>query len=347
MKKRILNSVGAVIIFIAVIGTILASIFIGLYFGGDKPDLEQTRFVGYIMHQSYSSYEDLDKMGIDKYTHLIYVSAKVSKVEMVPSFFDPETQQEQADSKELRMLSSYLKNKYPKTKLMVTFGNGDFCSMSKTDNGRTKFAEGCKGWMNEYGLDGFDIDWEYPDLNGCDTCCKDHAKLMAQLRETLGRDAVISVAVSSWGPRINRLKVSSLNKSLSFVNVMTYDFDMDNHASYDKTRNSMYSAYLVGFDKEKLNIGLAYYSRCATEGQDYWNYKDVMNAVDKGVLKLEKTRNSGIAYNDFMRHSFDTPETVYKKARLVRTCGYGGVFCWTLAGDRNCELINSAYEAIA
>ncbi len=354
LKFQIKNSIIATIIILVFIGAVFASVFVGLYFDGEKPTTKTARFVAYLTQHSFKSEEDLKNMEFDKYTHIIFSFAKVSEEEMVPMFFDEvyneETNSydvvEKSENTQLEMVSNYLKTNFPNIKLTVAFGKGPFCKMSKTEATRKKFAEGCKAWMEKYDLDGFDVDWEYPDIGGCNTCCKDHARLMAQLRETLGEDAVLSCAISAWPNMITHLDVSSLNKSLTFVNVMTYDYGMESHTPYDKTRNSMYFAYLSGFDKLKLNVGLPYYSRCATEGQDYWHYQDIMDAVDNKTLTLVETENESYAYNDTMHHSFDTAKLIKKKAKLVSTCGYGGVFCWNLVGDRNYELINAAYEAI-
>lgn len=346
-KKQIVNSVVAVSLSLVFIGIILASIFLGLFFGGVKPTVETARFVAYITQGSFSTAEDLDNMELDKYTHLIFAFADISENGPYPTFYDEtsEGRVEKDDSAELRLLSSYLDANYPSVTLAVGFAHGAFCETSKDEAKRKLFAEGCKEWMEEYNLDGFDVDWEYPDVGGCSTCCRDHALLLAQMRETLGEDAVLSAAIAAWPAMISHLDVSSLNKSLSFVNVMTYDYAMDNHTPYDKTRNSMYYAHLAGFDKEKLNVGLPYYGRSVES--DYWGYDGIADAIDSGELTLVETDNESYAYNSEMRHSFDTPKMIYKKAKLVRMCGYGGVFCWHLSCDRDYELINAAYKAIA
>ncbi len=346
-KKQIVNSVVAVAMTLVFIGIVLTAIFLGLYFGGVKPTVETARFVAYVTQGSFSSAADLDDMEFDKYTHVIFAFADVSVNGPYPTFYDdtPDGRIEKDDSAELRLLSSYLSTKYPSIKLSVGFAHGSFCETSKDEVKRKQFAAGCKEWMEEYELDGFDVDWEYPDIDGCSTCCRDHALLLKQMRETLGEDAVLSAAIAAWPSMISHLDVSSLNKSLTFVNVMTYDYGMKNHTPYDKTRNSMYYAHLAGFDKEKLNVGLPYYGR--SEQSDYWDYYKIADAIDNNELTLVETDNESYAYNDKMFHSFDTQKMIYKKAKLVRTCGYGGVFCWHLSCDRDYELIGAAYQAIA
>ena len=49
------------------------------------------------------------------------------------------------------------------------WGAGGFSLMSRTEEGRRAFAESCRKAVEEYHLDGIDIDWEYP--------CSDQAEI--------------------------------------------------------------------------------------------------------------------------------------------------------------------------
>ena len=65
--------------------------------------------------------------------------------------------------------------------------------MAKSETDRKKFAQDCLDFCKKWGIDGIDIDWEFPGLSwdksvANDTSCdvENYTLLMAQLRETLG-----------------------------------------------------------------------------------------------------------------------------------------------------------------
>ena len=81
------------------------------------------------------------------------------------------------------------------------WGAGGFSEMARTAEGRRSFARCCRRAVDEYGLDGIDIDWEYPcsDLAGIDADPSDRETftlLLQALREALG-DHLLSVAVGA------------------------------------------------------------------------------------------------------------------------------------------------------
>ena len=64
----------------------------------------------------------------------------------------------------LRMIVG-LKAKNPALKVMLSvggWGSGRFSEMAATTENRMAFAKDCKRVVEEFGLDGIDIDWEYP-----------------------------------------------------------------------------------------------------------------------------------------------------------------------------------------
>ena len=56
----------------------------------------------------------------------------------------------------------------PELKLVLSVGGwgaGGFSTMAMTEEGRRAFAASCLEVVEQYGLDGIDIDWEYPCSN--------------------------------------------------------------------------------------------------------------------------------------------------------------------------------------
>ncbi|KAK0216319.1 glycoside hydrolase family 18 protein [Armillaria fumosa] len=104
-------------------------------------------------------------------------------------------------------------------------------SMSNATN-RTKLVNALVGAVNSFGLDGIDIDWEYPNSPGSGNpySWADAANFLTflkSLRAALGWSKIISAAVAHhpWlGPNGAPLSnVSDYAAQMSYINIMNYD----------------------------------------------------------------------------------------------------------------------------
>lgn len=123
-----------------------------------------------------------------------------------------------------------LKQQKPSLKVLLMIGGwGDkadgFSMMARDARKRTLFCQSCKEHIDNYGLDGIDIDWEYPTAgpseNGShpdDT--RNFNLVLKELRETIGNTKIISYASSASADYVD-WKTAMLY--MDYVNVMTYD----------------------------------------------------------------------------------------------------------------------------
>ncbi|KAF7978942.1 hypothetical protein HWV62_44159 [Athelia sp. TMB] len=123
-----------------------------------------------------------------------------------------------------------------KTKVVLSIGGWGGCkhysSTMSSQGNRNTFVDSLSSTVNQYHLDGVDIDWEYPNNSGAGQpySSKDSANFLLflkALRSKLGSDKIISAAVtqSPWlGPDGQPLKdVSEFTKEMTYVNIMNYD----------------------------------------------------------------------------------------------------------------------------
>ena len=64
-----------------------------------------------------------------------------------------------------------LKQTNPDLKVLLAIGGwgaGNFSEMAADESHRKKFCENCLAAINQYGLDGIDLDWEYPTSSSAD-----------------------------------------------------------------------------------------------------------------------------------------------------------------------------------
>ena len=123
-----------------------------------------------------------------------------------------------------------LKQQKPSLKVLLMIGGwGDkadgFSMMARDARKRTLFCQSCKEHIDNYGLDGIDIDWEYPTAGPSENGrhpddTRNFNLVLKELRETIGNTKVISYASSASADYVD-WKTAMLY--MDYVNVMTYD----------------------------------------------------------------------------------------------------------------------------
>lgn len=112
-------------------------------------------------------------------------------------------------------------------------GSVYFSPAVATAENRQVLAQAILGMYNKFGLDGIDIDWEYPGVKGADNnivSSQDSANFLIflqLLRQTLPPTAILSTATQVWpfvGPDQAPLSdVSAFAKVLDWIMIMNYD----------------------------------------------------------------------------------------------------------------------------
>ena len=123
-----------------------------------------------------------------------------------------------------------LKQQKPSLKVLLMIGGwGDkadgFSMMARDARKRTLFCQSCKEHIDNYGLDGIDIDWEYPTAGPSENGrhpddTRNFNLVLKELRETIGNTKIISYASSASADYVD-WKTAMLY--MDYVNVMTYD----------------------------------------------------------------------------------------------------------------------------
>ncbi len=163
---------------------------------------------------------------LDKLTHIIFSFTEVIDQEM--KFKNPEF------SEKLSMLVAQ-KKAHPHIKVMIACGgwggSGGFSEMAASTEYREKFVESVIRFINEYSLDGLDIDWEYPGMRGAGNPYlpedkENFTSLMRELREAMdatGEELTLTFASAGWNRYYDHVELNEVMKYANFMNVMTYD----------------------------------------------------------------------------------------------------------------------------
>ncbi|GGG95575.1 glycoside hydrolase family 18 protein [Silvibacterium dinghuense] len=164
-------------------------------------------------------------------TRINFAFAKLDDNRMVPG--------RPVDADNLATLVA-LKKQNPSLAILVSVGgwswSGGFSSMALTRQNRSAFIESAVEFLTKYNLDGLDIDWEYPAMEGAtkhfrpeDT--QNYTLLLKECRERfdaeqakLHRRLYLSIAAGGDQSFIDHTQMAEVQKYVDTVNLMAYDF---------------------------------------------------------------------------------------------------------------------------
>ena len=174
--------------------------------------------------------------------------------------------------------------------------------------------------LEKYDFDGVHFDYEYPLSNNA---WKHYNKFLVSLDKKLG-NYTLGVAGNAWNIKFSTAAIAAIDS----FEVMLYDMidDEGRHATYEDTISAAASIGIYGMPLDKVNIGLAFYSR-PTDMSAYWyGYNGCYETMtDDGWYHCNDTDK------DFW---FNTPDVIAAKTDYAINHGYGGVMIW----HYNCDL---------
>ncbi|OOB77630.1 MAG: chitinase [Epulopiscium sp. Nuni2H_MBin003] len=262
-----------------------------------------------------------------------------------------------------------LKKFNPNLKVIMAIGGWaaeGFSDAAFTAEARFKFAREAQKWVNEYDLDGIDLDWEYPgsSVAGIKSRPEDTQNftlLLEALRMVLGNRAWISVAGIADSSYIRNVEIAKIAPFIDYFNVMTYDFTAGNSgASALKHQSNLYTSELslnnisvdiyvqnllkAGMPASKILIGLGFYGR---QGMSFTKTFDQIRRdyLNKNgyVVKFDNVAKAPyiVDPNGNFFLSFDNELSIYYKGQFVIENCLGGLFSWQAAFDQ-ANILSSA-----
>ncbi|MCL6613314.1 MAG: glycoside hydrolase family 18 protein [Firmicutes bacterium] len=188
-----------------------------------------------------------------------------------------------------------LKVKYPHLKVNLSVGGwgaDGFSDMALTQENRAEFIADALRWIKEKGLDGIDIDWEYPvgpewgvPIKTRPEDAQNYVALLKELRVALdkasmelGRKLCLTVAVPASPWFLTAIDIKAVQEQVDYLKMMSYDYyggwsATTGHASnlYNNPRDPAWggwstdqavTAYLqAGAKPEKILLGVPFYAR--------------------------------------------------------------------------------------
>lgn len=243
-----------------------------------------------------------------------------------------------------------LKEQKPTLKVMLSVGGwgaGNFSEMAADETHRKNFCQNCLNAVNEYGLDGIDLDWEYPTsssagISSSPSDTRNFTLLLKDLREVLGPDKLITMASEAGADYVDW---GSALEYLDFVNIMSYDMGRPpthNAALYPSSRTrwscdeAVAKHFAKGVPYDKMTLGMALFGRVdrnILQG-DELGYNEIIRLTgynrnwDDQAKVPYLTDASGT-----MVLSYDDETSIGLKADYVKEKGLLGAMYWDIEAD--------------
>jgi GH18 family chitinase len=222
-------------------------------------------------------------------------------------------------------------------KVLLSVGgwnNGDdsgFEALASSPATRTNFVNSLLTLVTAYGLDGIDVDWEYPDPFGSSSA--NFSLLMQELCGALhGQGKLCSAAVVATGSTAAGVG-TDVFAAVDYLTLMAYDGGSGaDHSPYSYAVASLDYWLGRGLPPAKAILGVPFYGRPSWEG-----YATI---VARDPQAPYKDVSSGVYYNGL--------DTIKAKTALAMQRG-GGVMIWELAQDTADEatsLLNAIWSVI-
>lgn len=219
------------------------------------------------------------------------------------------------------------------------WGAGGFSEAASTQEGRELFAKTSVEAIEKYGLDGIDLDWEYPSYSEAGIASSKDDKvnftlLLKEIREHLNvigerdnKHYMLTIAVGADQYYVEGTEMDKAVEYLDYVQLMSYDMRggfqtlTGHHTNLFNSTGDLFriscdrSASIfenAGVPREKLLLGVAFYSRM---------WKDVPN-INNGLFQMSPgnggygpdystLKEEYINVNGFERHWDDEAKAPY------------------------------------
>ncbi len=218
-------------------------------------------------------------------------------------------------------------------KVLISVGgwgwDNEFEKVAADPSLRSAFVQNLKAFVDEYQLDGMDMDWEYPDSG------QSSLNFLALMREIHAAmpDKLLTSAVVAYGDDHGLGIPQESFEVMDYVVIMAYSGK--DHGMMEQFNKSMAYWDARGLPREKIVIGLPFYSEPSGV-----SFAKLVQA-DPAAAQVDSFK-----YLGSMEYYNGIP-TIQTKTQFALE-NAGGVAFWTLDHDAQGEfsLVNAIYQTV-
>ncbi|KAH8299837.1 hypothetical protein KR044_006718, partial [Drosophila immigrans] len=261
-----------------------------------------------------------------------------------------------------------LKQVNPKLKVLAVVGGWNegsqkYSAMAADAAKRSTFISSTLAFIQRYGFDGLDLDWEYPNQRGGGPQDKQNfVTLLREIKEAfVPHNLELSIAVgASEATASLSYDIPAISQHLSFINVMTYGFHMafegylGLNAPLPEVTQAIDYWIQQGAPPEKLVLGIGFYghtyqladnSRTSpgspskgdgaagtyTRQNGFLGYMEF--CINNWQTVFDDAAKSPYAFQGDQWVGYDNVQSIELKMQLVSSRNLGGAMIWSIETD--------------
>ncbi|KAH7118720.1 glycoside hydrolase superfamily [Dendryphion nanum] len=271
-----------------------------------------------------------------------------------------------------------LKQKNRNLKVVLSVGGWsyreNFRTALATNTTRTRFATSTLNLIADLGLDGIDVDWEYPEDATDAANLVSTIKLMRQTYDTYSAEHAdnyhfkIDISAPAGPLRYNAMPVKQLDEYVDEWNLMAFDYQGPGFSNFTGHLSNVYPSksnpvstdfnteqaikyYKDNIsDSKRIILGMPLYGRSFADtdgigkrfngsGDGTWeagvlDYKSL--PLNGSTVYTDKKILASYSYDNKTRQlvSFDTPAVQAMKTKYLKDQRLGGAWWWDSSSDR-------------
>ncbi|CAL9764746.1 unnamed protein product, partial [Musa acuminata subsp. burmannicoides] len=234
---------------------------------------------------------------------------------------------------------------HPPVKSLLSIGGGDsnsaFAALAADPASRSAFINSTITVAREYGLDGLDLDWEFPkdakEMDDFSALLLEWQAAVVSEAAATGRPRLLLTAAVYFAPRFflsddqRSYPIEQMATALDWINAMCYDF----HGSWDTTATGEHAALYdpnsnistsygleswvaAGMPKKKVAMGMPLYGKT-------WKLKDPsQNGIGAPAVGVGPGENGVLVYSEVVAFNKNTSATVVHDEVTTAAYSYAG-----------------------
>lgn len=245
-----------------------------------------------------------------------------------------------------------LKSQNKQLKVLLSiggWGSGRFSEMAADSLLRQAFAADCRRIVADFGIDGIDIDWEYPTQGGAGISSSpddtgNYTLLMRDLRRAIGEGKLLTLASVASAQYVD---FKAILPYIDYVNIMSYDMAnapkhhaplyVSEHTGAMSCDRAVKAHLDAGVPADRLVLGMPFYGRGGEGALPTMGYADIARAKEEHACTEQWDEVAKVPYlangKGEMMLGYDNPRSLGIKCQYILDKGLLGGMYWQYDAD--------------